>query len=337
LNLTLGHRLASLAVSADEGTELTIGELAEAVGVTVRTIRHYEAVGLLPTAQRSDGGHRRYDEHAVDRMRRILVLRELGFGLEPIRRILSSESRSDLIEAARRQLERTEVEIELARRLRERLRRVLALLGGMDEEPIERLIDEMEVSDMTLKLDRIYTGLGDAGETDLADATRVRKTDAHVEAGGALDELRAQVGAVLAGFDLPDRERSWLKRIENDLMDVGSDLSTPFTEGEDRSRPRLGTEYIDWVEDACDRANTPLDALDSFVAWFDSPLAAQLDVCRAVCRRAERRAVAVADVNPQIIRYLNRLSDLLFILSRRTADGREALWEPGRGAEVAAR
>jgi cob(I)alamin adenosyltransferase len=324
-------------VDAQTKSELTIGELAAAAGVTVRAIRHYESVGLLRPAERSDGGHRRYDESAARQLHRILVLRELGIGLDAIGRVLASESRASLLEATRRQLERTQVELEVAGRLRERLRRVLTLLESSGDEPIERLIDEMEVAHMTVNLDRIHTGLGDAGETDLADASRVSKTDAVIEAGGALDELRAQIGVLLATFELPERHRSWLERIENDLMDVGSDLSTPFDAEAKGSRPRIGEEYVDWVEEACDRANAPLDGLDSFVSWFAVQAAAQLDVCRAVCRRAERRVVALGGVNPQIVRYLNRLSDLLFILARATAGGEETLWEPGRGAEIAAR
>ena len=324
-------------MNAQPETELTIGELAAAAGVTVRTIRYYESVGLLTPTERSDGGHRRYDESAARQLRRILVLRELGIGLDAIGQVLASESRATLLAATRRQLERTEVELDVGRRLRERLRRVLTVLESGGDEPIEHLIDEMEVTDVTVNLDRIHTGLGDAGETDLADASRVSKTDAVIEAGGALDELGAQIGAVLAAFELPERHRSWLERIENDLMDVGSDLSTPFDAGAEGSRPRIGEEYVDSLEEACDRANAPLDALDSFVTWFAAPAAAQLDICRAVCRRAERRVVALGGVNPQIVRYLNRLSDLLFILARATADGEETLWEPGRGAEIAAR
>lgn len=315
--------------------ELSIGELAEATAVTVRTIRHYESLGLLE-AERSYGGHRRYDERAVERLRRILVLRQLGLGLEPIARILASDSRAELREATRRRLERAEIELDVARRLLERLRRILLVLEGASDEPIERLIDEMEVTDVSVSLNRIYTGLGDAGETDLGDASRVRKTNSVIEAGGAIDELGAQVGAALAGFELPDRYRSWLRRIENDLLDVGSDLSAPFGAGEP-ARPRVGDDYVEWIEEACDQANSSLEPLDSFIARFDAPGAAQLDICRAVCRRAERRVVALTGVNPQIIRYLNRLSDLLFILSRATAEGNEALWEPARGAEIAAR
>lgn len=337
LNLTSRHRLASFSMDAEHEKEWTIGELADAAGVTVRTIRHYESVGLLPRTDRSDGGHRRYGELALGRLRRILTLRELGFGLETIGRLLAAESRAALLETTRRQLERTELELEVGQRLRERLARIVSLLERAGESPIDQLIDELEVGDVTVKLTRIYTKLGDAGETDLADTSRVKKTHPVIEAGGALDELGAQIGMLLAASELSDRHKAWLKRIENDLMDIGSDLSVPFDPSQNDARPRVGQDYVAWLEQACDEANDPLDPLDSFVLWFGVPAAAKLDVCRVICRKAERQVLHVEDVNPQIVRYLNRLSDLLFILSRSAADGEETLWEPGRGAERAAR
>jgi cob(I)alamin adenosyltransferase len=336
LNLTLRHRLASLGMDAEQGTERTIGELAKAARVTVRTIRHYEAVGLLPPTERSAGGHRRYGETALQRLRRILILRELGFGLETIAQLLAAESRGALLATTKRQLERTEVELEVGQRLRERLGRIVSLLERADEASMDQLIDELEVGDMTVNLTRIYTRLGDAGETHLADTSRVKKTHPVIEAGGAIDELGAQIGIVLATSDLPDRHSAWLKRIENDLMDIGSDLSMPFDSEQVASRPRVSADYVAWLEQACDEANDSLDALDSFVLWFGVPAAAKLDVSRVICRRAERQVLHVEAVNPQIVRYLNRLSDLLFILSRAAAGGEETLWEPGRGAERAA-
>ncbi len=131
--------------------------------------------------------------------------------------------------------------------------------------------------------------------------------------------------------------RAWLKRIENDLKDIGSDLAMPYKRADGDRRPRAGEQYVAWLEHACDEANEPLDALGSFVLWFDEPAAAVLDVCRVTCRRVEREALRVDDINPQIVRYLNRLSDLLSILCRAAAKGKETLWEPGRGAELAAR
>jgi cob(I)alamin adenosyltransferase len=313
--------------------EFTIGELASAAGVTVRAVRHYEAVGLLPEADRSTGGHRRYEEAALRRLRQILKLRDCGFGLAAIQQLLDARSPGTTLELARRQLERTEIELEVGRRLRLRLQRFVSMLESSSADAIDRLIDDMEVDKMSVSLDRISTGLGDAGETDLGDGTRVKKGHPLIVAGGALDELAAQIGLALVEHPIPEHHRTWLERIENDLMDIGSDLSSPPGKGSER--PRIDSDYVAWLERACTEANAPLEAIDSFVTWFKTPLAARLNACRAACRRAEREVFAVDSANPQIGRYLNRLSDLLFILSRAEAAGAEAYWKPGAGAELA--
>ena len=181
---------------------------------------------------------------------------------------------------------------------------------------------------MTVNLTRIYTRLGDGGETHLGDMSRVPKTHPRIEAYGTVDELNAQLGVALAGGGLSDRYAEWLRRIQNDLFDVGADISVPH--GGDRSRLRVAPEQTEWLEKACDEVNADLPALKSFVLPGGTPAAAHLHVCRTVCRRAERRALHVEDANPEIVRYLNRLSDLLFILSRGANAGEEPLWEPGR-------
>jgi cob(I)alamin adenosyltransferase len=185
---------------------------------------------------------------------------------------------------------------------------------------------------MTVNLTRIYTRLGDGGETHLGDMSRVPKTHPRIEAYGTVDELNAQIGVALAAGDLPDRYAEWLRRIQNDLFDVGADLSVP--EGGSRERLRVAPEQTAWLESACDEVNAGLPNLKSFVLPGGTPAAARLHVCRTVCRRAERRTIACGeDVNAECVRYLNRLSDLLFILSRglNVATGAgEPLWEPGR-------
>ena len=185
---------------------------------------------------------------------------------------------------------------------------------------------------MAVHLTRIYTKLGDQGETHLGDMSRAPKTHPRVEAFGDVDELNAQIGVVLATTDVPKREAAWLRQIQNDLFDVGADLALPPEADEKRARLRIGEEYVTWLEQACDEANETLKPLDSFLLPGGSTAAAQLHVCRTVCRRAERRALRAEDLNPEILRYLNRLSDLLFILSRTVNTEPEPLWRPGRDA-----
>jgi cob(I)alamin adenosyltransferase len=132
----------------------------------------------------------------------------------------------------------------------------------------------------------------------------------------------------LAVEGLPPAYADWLRRVQNDLFDCGADLSVP--EGGERERLRLKPEQVTWLEQACDEVNATLQPLKSFVLPGGTPAAAQLHVCRTVCRRAERRTLLVEGASPEVVKYLNRLSDLLFILSRGANDGDEPLWEPGR-------
>jgi cob(I)alamin adenosyltransferase len=182
---------------------------------------------------------------------------------------------------------------------------------------------------MTVNLTRIYTRLGDSGETHLGDMSRVPKTHPRIEAYGTVDELGAHIGVTLAVDGLAADHAEWLRRIQNDLFDVGADISAP--EDPNRERLRVLPEQTAWLERRCDEVNATLKPLKSFVLAGGTPAAAHLHVCRTVCRRAERLAVACGeDVNAEVVRYLNRLSDLLFILSRAANRGEEPLWEPGR-------
>jgi cob(I)alamin adenosyltransferase len=185
---------------------------------------------------------------------------------------------------------------------------------------------------MTVNLTRIYTRLGDDGETHLGDMSRVPKTHPRIEAYGTVDELNAQIGLTLTLPELPERFGEFLRRIQNDLFDVGADISVPH--GGERERLRVVPEQTAWLEEACDEINATLAPLKSFVLPGGTPAAAHLHVCRTVCRRAERRTIDCGDdVNRECVRYLNRLSDLLFILSRSANGGEEPLWEPGRYRE----
>jgi cob(I)alamin adenosyltransferase len=182
---------------------------------------------------------------------------------------------------------------------------------------------------VTVNLTRIYTRLGDSGETHLGDMSRVPKTHPRIEAYGTVDELNSHIGLTLTGREMAEEQRDWLRRIQNDLFDVGADISAP--EDPDRERLRVVPDQTAWLEARCDEVNATLQPLKSFVLPGGTPVAAHLHICRTVCRRAERLAVACGDaVNPEVVRYLNRLSDLLFILSRSANAGTEPLWEPGK-------
>jgi len=191
---------------------------------------------------------------------------------------------------------------------------------------------------MTVNLTRIYTKLGDGGETHLGDMSRVSKLHPRVEAYGTIDELNAQVGLALLAEGMPERFAQWLARVQNDLLDVGADLSVPPPADDDadattkgQARLRVSAGYAAWLEGVCDEVNATLAPLRSFVIPGGTPAVAQLHVCRTVCRRAERRAIAVEDCNPEVVRYLNRLSDMLFILARAANESSrdEPLWAPG--------
>jgi cob(I)alamin adenosyltransferase len=186
--------------------------------------------------------------------------------------------------------------------------------------------------DVTVNLTRIYTKLGDGGETHLGDMSRVPKTHPRIEAYGTVDELNALIGVALTVEGLPERHSEWLRRAQNDLFDVGADLSVPEGDGAaGRERLRVRPEQVEWLEAACDEVNADLPKLRS----GGTPAAAHLHVCRTVCRRAERRTLDVEGANPEVVRYLNRLSDLLFILARgANAGGREPLWEPGASQQA---
>jgi cob(I)alamin adenosyltransferase len=202
---------------------------------------------------------------------------------------------------------------------------------------------------VTVNLTRIYTRLGDSGETHLGDMSRVPKTHPRIEAYGTVDELNAHAGLALTVEGLPADYAEWLRHIQNDLFDVGADIAVPEDQPDDarsaqngeagrrargkraRERLRVIPEQTEWLEQRCDEVNATLAPLKSFVLPGGTRAAAQLHVCRTVCRRAERLAIACGDeLNPEVVRYLNRLSDLLFILSRGANAGDEPLWEPGR-------
>ncbi len=173
--------------------------------------------------------------------------------------------------------------------------------------------------DEPVRLTRIYTRGGDSGETSLGDGSRVSKRDPRVVAMGGVDELNSLLG--WAGG---------LERVQNELFDLGADLSVPYAAGDDRLR--VTQDAVDRLEGEIDEANAALPELRSFVLPGGSERAVRLFLARAVCRRAERAVLAVPDTNPLAAVYLNRLSDLLFVIARAAnlaAGIAEPLWRPG--------
>jgi cob(I)alamin adenosyltransferase len=179
-----------------------------------------------------------------------------------------------------------------------------------------------------VRLTKIYTRGGDKGETSLGDGSRTSKLDPRIRAYGIVDELNSHIGVALAG-DMPQEIRAPLAQVQNELFDVGADLSVPF-DGPDE-RLRTTQQMIDGLEQLCDEHNATLPELKSFILPGGTEAAARLHVARAVARQAELAALD-ADVNPLARVYLNRVSDLLFILARRAnalAGRDEPLWRPG--------
>ena len=188
--------------------------------------------------------------------------------------------------------------------------------------------------DEPVRLTKIYTRGGDAGETSLGDGARVSKLDARIAAYGTVDELNSALGLTLAA-DCPEEMRAVLGRVQNELFDLGADLSVPM---EREARLRVTQEQVDGLERDCDRFNAELPELKSFVLPGGSEVAARLHVARTISRRAEREALVASGlytVNPLALVYLNRVSDLLFILARTAnaaAGHEEPLWKPGSSA-----
>lgn len=332
-DVTSGSRVG--AVLSEHAREWTIGELARVSRVTVRTLRHYDRLGLLTPSGRSTGNHRRYGVAEIRRLYRILSFRSLGFPLTAISALLDADDSVALLHTTERQLEHVTQQVTQYQDLHRRLTSLVEALQQAEEPSPDQFIQIMEVITMTVHLSRIYTRAGDAGETHLGDRSRVRKTDPRIEAYGDVDELSSHIGFAIATGDLSGRDVTRLRRIQNDLYDVGADLAVPATDAQDKARLRIGPEYVQWLEEACDEVNTTLKPLRSFVLPGGNRGAAQLHVCRTVCRRAERHALRVDDPNPEIVRYLNRLSDLLFILGRAANAGEDHLWDPGRHAAEA--
>lgn len=192
---------------------------------------------------------------------------------------------------------------------------------------------------MAVHLTRIYTRTGDTGTTALGDGSRVAKTDARIEAYADVDETNASIGVVLALGEPPEDVATVLTSVQNDLFDVGADLCTPIVESPKYPPLRVTEAYVTRLEGWCDEFNARVGKLDSFILPGGTSAAALLHVSRTVCRRAERRSWALLaedakHTNALTSTYLNRLSDLLFILSRVANPAGDVTWVPG-GAPAA--
>jgi cob(I)alamin adenosyltransferase len=187
---------------------------------------------------------------------------------------------------------------------------------------------------MAVHLTRIYTKTGDDGTTALGDMRRVRKTDPRLAAYADVDEANSAIGVAIALGGLADDVVVLLRRVQNDLFDVGADLSTPIDPDPKYPPLRVLPEYTARLEEACDAYNDQLEKLNSFILPGGMPGAALLHVARTVVRRAERAVWALLEDQPSMTSrepalYLNRLSDLLFILARVANPDGDVLWQPG--------
>lgn len=187
---------------------------------------------------------------------------------------------------------------------------------------------------MAVHLTRIYTRTGDDGTTGLSDFSRVSKNDPRLVAYADCDETNAAIGVAIALGDPGEKMIQVLRQIQNDLFDAGADLSTPVVQAPEHPPLRITQNYVDRLESWCDQYNAALPALNSFVLPGGSALSALLHVARTVARRAERSAWAASAAYPDGVsalpaKYLNRLSDLLFILSRVANPDGDVLWRPG--------
>jgi cob(I)alamin adenosyltransferase len=181
------------------------------------------------------------------------------------------------------------------------------------------------------RLSKIYTRTGDDGTTGLGDGSRVDKDSLRVEAYGTVDELNSIIGMILA-YELPEAVRDCLVNIQHDLFDLGGEFSVPGYQAVQES-------YITRLETTLDAFNADLPSLKEFILPAGGLATSTTHLARSVCRRAERRAITLAreeEVNPAAIHYLNRLSDLLFVIARllaRFENGSEVLWQPGKNRE----
>jgi cob(I)alamin adenosyltransferase len=179
---------------------------------------------------------------------------------------------------------------------------------------------------MANRLTKIYTRMGDNGMTGLANGERVAKSALRVETCGTVDETNSAIGLILAEAEIPDAIRDGLTKIQHELFDIGAELALP-------GHVAIRSDHVAWLERELDRLNSALPALKDFVLPGGTRASAACHLARAVCRRAERCAWKLAEeaeINPELLRYLNRLSDLLFVVARAIAQSKsapETIWQ----------
>ncbi len=292
----------------------SIGELADEAGITVRTLHHYESIGLLRANCRTDAGHRRYSDLDVRRLYEITALRQLGLSLAEIADVVDDSAA--LPRTMERQLRRVQEQLVSLTRLREQLLRLTQNLAKGRHPDASDLINAMELTTMSFSFDQIVSRTGDDGTTGLADESRVSKSSGIVAAMGDVDELQSNLGVVIDHPESNADVGETLRHIQNDLTDLGADLAQPATE----AVGRLTDSHTDWLEAKISDLAEGLDDVPLPILPTGGALSSHLHVARTVCRRAERSVVAARpEADGTSARYLNRLSDLLFVMARATA------------------
>lgn len=294
--------------------EWSIGQLADEAGITVRTLHHYDSIGLLPASGRTDAGHRRYHDQDVRRLYEITALRQLGLSLAEIAGVVDDSAA--LPRTMERQLRRVQDQLGLLTQLQDQLLRLTRNLASGRHPDSSDLINAMELTTMTFSFDQIVSRTGDDGTTGLADESRVNKDSRLVAAMGDVDELQSNLGVIIDHPEGSAEVGEMLRHIQNDLFDLGADLAQPTTD----DTAQLTDNHTDWLEEKLRLLAESLDDVPLPILQTGGALSSHLHVARTVCRRAERSVVAARpEVDDPCKRYLNRLSDFLFVLARTTA------------------
>lgn len=299
-----------------------IGEAARRLRTTPRTLRYYEQRGLVPALNRDPGGQRRYNTEIEAQIRTVMNLRRLGLELSVIESLLNGD---DTLMATVLQGQHVHVTQQVAE-LVDLQHRIDAVLEGIASHHVDtaEALQVLEEMGMNIALNTIYTRAGDTGNTQVAGGVLVDKTDPGLEAMGAVDELVSALGLAVAA-DLGTHQEL-VRSIQHDLFDVGADIASALA---DRSPTSLvAHHYVARLETICDELNSTLQPTESFILPGSNATSAAVHHARAICRRAERHAWALPGLPDADRRYLNRLSDLLFILARTHEEHPEPTWTP---------